>query len=129
MFKSMRQNGFTKGTDREHKRSMEGGFRHTTSESWLDGNEQLMVGGKQKMYTMQDMKKVGLPWWFRLCTSKPGGTGLIPSQGNKIPRITQQKKKKKKKHFKEPSSVSKAVDSSAVTKIPHNSSRLVGTSD
>ena len=77
---------------------MEGGFRHTTSESWLDGNEQLMVGGKQKMYTMQDMKKVGLPWWFRLCTSKPGGTGLIPSQELRS-HISHSKKKKKEKAF------------------------------
>ena len=61
MFKSMRQNGITKGTDREHKWSMEGGFRHSTSGTWLDGNEQLMVGRKQKMYTMQDMKKVDFP--------------------------------------------------------------------
>ena len=73
---------------------MEGGFRHSTLGSWLDGNEQLMVGGKQKMYTTQDVKKAGLPWWFRLCTCKAGDTGLIPSQGTKIPRITQQKKEK-----------------------------------
>lgn len=46
------------------------------------------------MYITQDVKKAGLPWWFRLCTCKAGGTSLIPSQGTKIPHITQQKKEK-----------------------------------
>lgn len=60
-------------------------LRHSTSGSWLDGNEQLMVG-KQKMYITQDVRK------SRTLVVQTGTQGrrheFDPSQGTKIPYHT-----------------------------------------